>query len=483
MQGKFLTEDYIKNFYLRYKNLTPIIRSLVEDGIGYDSKTRLKIKPSGTLEDPKKIGPGNATCLINGNEVTLKQIPKKDGRLYFDKGLGVKGMNVIDKLIYIAASPELVKSDDVVKTEFLPSNFYPKDRKPPNANPVGRDPLELEAKAVKRKQKEEALRDLEILAKKHLREMFETIANRSNRNNQPHKDVTCVIVRDNNTKENIWLYTNDNNAIRNHDNILYLNTNSVQFDTAFNINTHFLHSADSKIELTSKDLDKLYEIYQNTIAKNDPVLFYSTHGLDRAPIFAFAFYLLKNFDNIFLKTDDSDKINAEVLKAFQSFRLAHSPEALTNILQIKQAFYIAFSLKVVALEKQIIEDIEAYIHFAGDNSELTPKAAILKNMLTELGKYRSYDEKHGMMKSLLAHEIPELKKSGIPASTFFTDFNKFKNKIGEPRHYSLAKMLYEVLAARASIEEKAFLICQKGDHPVYNSVDGVAEEAVAAATL
>lgn len=231
-------------------------------------------------------------------------------------------------------------------------------------------------------------------AKRHAVKMFRNIAGKS-----AGKPIISVLVgKADENKLAIFesCRTDDNFSVPSVSHLLWDNEN---FPTG-NVNGvesrfvevyDFVHD-ETHPSLTTQAFDTLYDIYKKTVgnttaegtADPNPVVFISKNGLDRGPKFAFAFYLLSKFDEIFLTAEHRPDINKLVLAAFETFRRSHSPVALSNVEDVKQALYIAWGLKIVEMQNDCFQALAKSVNDNRTDPNFRSKAEKINEILAEL---------------------------------------------------------------------------------------------------
>lgn len=333
---------------------------------------------------------------------------------------------------------------------------------------------------AKRPQKERAQYHyaLQQSALWHAREMFQRISG------PDKKPVVCVVIGKSEENEIAFrerYQVDEQNSFYQHYKVLHGElpreafrlsvTDTFQFNHPVEM-YKFIHD-DKNPTLSTQAFDILYDIYKRTIGRTtpkgkpdpNPVVFYSKKGLDRGPKFAFAFYLLSKFDELFLTADTRPELNQLIFQAFETFRASHSPIALSNIHDLNQSFYLAWGLRMVEIQKECIGDLRDYLNKNSTVPAFEHKRLTIQEMLNCLEDIsdapgKTLEVRYASFLSMLAANFDELStKVGLAAYL-----------PGEAEFYTMLKKIAAVTLLRIEVE-KVTLPILAGQVPAFNEAN------------
>jgi hypothetical protein len=154
---------------------------------------------------------------------------------------------------------------------------------------------------------------------------------------------------------------------------------------------------DADASLGRNELDVLLNIYEETLGRKDkndkpdpkPLLIHCSNALDRTMKIAFAFELLDKFDTYF-EPNSREDIKDNLVSAYHTLISSISPDAFPNIKDVQHAVKIAFRLKIIAMERQALQQVEQYVAAKPEDDS---KKADIDTILTELSKKSSASAK------------------------------------------------------------------------------------------
>lgn len=293
------------------------------------------------------------------------------------------------------------------------------------------------------------------------------------RNKHPEKNITVLVLGNPDINENISVYRNfcDNAESLDNDGLInkYVlgdrsaKTKGLQtlVPEDITVTLCYLPVVNSETErfigLSSCTLETLYQIYRDTIASENPLLIHCDNGLDRAAKIAFAFEILRNYDQIFNSTE-IPAIAANLNSCFDRLRRSRSPHLLSNAIDLSQAFQLALALKAVDLQFQCKTKLNEVIEQNQNNTEFTSTKLALESLLEEL-KTLPNDEARARNLQAKFYMVPEL-------STHFNlkSLPLINSKLrSNPEYYELLKDLKEILTSKIVVEQKVFIACNTED--------------------
>jgi hypothetical protein len=147
--------------------------------------------------------------------------------------------------------------------------------------------------------------------------------------------------------------------------------------TDTDVNFYTIKARGQTIPFSSQDVQLLYDIYQETVGSDNPVLIHCSNST-RAFKLALTFELLRNFDHCFLSDDITEKAAIRVATVYNQLRSAHSPVGLSNVVELAQTIGLACMLKMIECERVCINEIR---HLYEDNKDFPSISQPIKDIL------------------------------------------------------------------------------------------------------
>lgn len=211
----------------------------------------------------------------------------------------------------------------------------------------------------------------------------------------------------------------------------------------------------SQLNLDSQVLDGLWAIYNETIAKQSPLIIHDTYGFNLAPKLAFAFEILRNFDTIFA-SNDQYKIRDELFKTFEAIRRSRSPMALNTVQDTKEAVYLAFALKAKSLADECVTQLRQFVDARNNDPKFQSRAGTIRGLMTDFDNKSSKDIAELIYTTTLQND--EL--SSHHKLTFMPDMVR-----SQPGHTELLKVLRFMFLQKALVEEGVLEKCSRIPKP------------------
>lgn len=349
MQHKNITEGYIKDFLSLFNQIPHLVDDLIQQ-IGLHQEDKAKLRRSVIEEDPAVlVGTTEATSTANRHEqytvTKYAEIP------LFSSRTAVPGLNVHLKspMLFHCLPPEFL-AEHTVRTV---SSYYGEQLREPNEAAI-----------------DERFRP--SLSKHKAKEIINRIYDMT------QQQVSILLIGDiediNSRHRSFDIYNTADKFIyqdfENDSGMLRFNISKKTLGTEENFEIYSVKDKNKgDIKLTGQGMNRLFEIYSNTLGNKDadnqpdpkPLLVYCEEEPDTAHKFIFALYLFSHFDEIFLKSKVREEVNARILDAFDTLRKSISPVALSNLVELHQAFYLAFAMMIVKLEKESIFQLDEYL--------------------------------------------------------------------------------------------------------------------------
>lgn len=523
-------QTYFDKFLTRFNNRNTIITALCERGVGYERKKFLVDEAAASVEkitvNPKRLARSGVAVApelqnqISDFDYVVSSVTDQSRKLdhtvstnhvkttFWTNILGVKGLGQLldNKRLFVSTSPEEASKEFYVAPKFpwQPTNderirlllnameelhpTLPGQAPWEPASAGERNAIEKAAVDKERKVREDEayLAARAELAQRHAANMFKTIAG-----TDPIRPVVCVIVggrSENNLTFTIEEYQVDEAFNGNEHGISHGRLPKAALNTPTDVEIYeFHHDQDRRDELSqsipgnptlsSQAFDILYSIYEKTLGRTHegqpdphPVVFYSKNGLDRGPKFAFAFYLLSKFDEIFLTATKRPDLDKLVLEAFETFRRSHSPEALSKVHDVVQSFYIAWGLKAVEMQRDCIKKLKEYLQKNSTVDAFRTRYVLIGEMLANLeDPSRRFDVRFANFQKAMAgnHELLSRR-------------HQYALLPGEPEYYTLLKKITAVTNVRMLVESKILDVCE-GQVPDFSAGVGLEEDSDLAA--
>lgn len=204
------------------------------------------------------------------------------------------------------------------------------------------------------------------------------------------------------------------------------------------------------LDLSNKSLAKLYKIYNHTIAQKKPLIIQSYDGLDEAQKLAFAFLILENFYKIF-NSYKKTEVAKNLYKFYVIIKNSCLPNGLENLIDIQQAVYLAFCLKVIEVVKHCKARISNIITLQAGNKSFEDCSNKLSEILAAIKSAPDIKHKNAILLAS-AKDTKILSKS--PKRSFFSSV---------PEQKTLLQILLNGYVLQDTVEEILFEKCYCSD--------------------
>lgn len=217
----------------------------------------------------------------------------------------------------------------------------------------------------------------------------------------------------------------------------------VKADLEVNIPLYYLEASNQTIDLDSESIHFLHSIYEQTIAKNTPLLIHCDDGKARTAKLAYAFELFRNYRFVF-KDPSNLQIAYKLANQHEMLSRSRCIDALSQPRDFEQAINIGMSLKACALAKESFDNLTQYSEELKTKS--IAKNSRLTNILNSLQAQPSLTDKINLLQDAIIND--ELKRHRN-----FTFLPEFINRLrADTQSIALLKTLKNALEQRVAIE-------------------------------
>ncbi len=420
-----ITLEQIKLLKSRYDNITAITESLKRK-IGHENK---KLNNTVTTTEAFKILPtGHTNDYLSVINQTKHTVTTTNGHPYFvDKDFNVEGVNqhIDNPYLYLAIAPDKITPLRLRKVD---SNLKT------NRNWMGADYFKRLVNRVSTQHPDTATLRVNV---------DDNQAEPERQQQLPIKNINLLVLG----SRNLNHYTQDPERYVNTvgDWVAELDADATGFP--FSVPVFFMDTPNNKISLQEKNINFLYTLYSETLAKCNPLIIQSEDGLERAPMIAFAFQLLKNFDYCFLNSKVLSEITERVYEVYDNVRRSRSPEALSNLGNFTQAIHLAFALKMRSYEINLIKQLGALVRNYNEDPAYDSRMTLIKTCLTNFSQ--SSCEENFQWLGKLGYGDSEVKEQ---LTTYPDSFRQYFSSFFKPDYYSLLKTLHTLFENRGDME-------------------------------
>lgn len=261
------------------------------------------------------------------------------------------------------------------------------------------------------------------------------------------EEVTILVLDDKDKTQNKNVSIYEEYWIRDKN---YSDETNIELYRATNINAlYYIHAKDGHIPFTRKGIEQLYQIYESTLGSNKPLLIHDDHGQDYACRIAFAFELLRNYQDVF-QSDDSTHTEAEKLVTliFERLRESRSPVALANTKDLERAIELAFALRAVQLESQCLAQLEDFSKTI-DAVRCENRFKKIEEIIQNVRAQKTAGGRKDYIESIMDQSLPDANKT----LGFFEEMSaKIQRKREADCYKKLLKALRLAICVRKEVE-------------------------------